>query len=297
MIRPSGFGFNQQTADSNAFQHQYENQQEVAVQARAEFDEFVAQLRANQVEVLVFEDTETPETPDAVFPNNWVSFHEDGQVFLYPMQAPNRRLERRADIIDNLKTRFDISTVTDLSAFENEGIFLEGTGSMVFNRRDKLAYACLSPRTHPKALERFSELSGYKIISFNAVDEDGKPIYHTNVMMCMGDTFVVICLDAIASPAEKETLMASFTDTKKRVVSISHEQMNAFAGNMLQVSNQQNECLLVLSARAYQALQPGQTRVLLQHCRILPVNIHTIEDNGGGSARCMLAEVNLPALK
>jgi len=296
MIRPVAFGFNEQTAGSNAFQQQGLDQQNVQQQALQEFDTLVATLRDNGVDVITVGDTPDPSTPDSIFPNNWISFHENGQVFLYPMQAKNRRLERRKDIVDQLKTKFNISEVDDLSHFETGEKFLEGTGSMVLDRQNKIAYACLSPRTDREVLTEFSEHSGYSTVEFHAVDGQGKAIYHTNVLMCMGEAFVVICLDSVTDEEEQELLTDSFALTGKEIIEISLEQMNAFAGNMLELVNDKGEHLLVMSAKAYHSLFPGQISNLEKYCKLIYADLNTIETNGGGSARCMIAEVRLPAL-
>lgn len=294
MIRPINFGFNEQTAGSNAFQQQGLDQQHVQQKALQEFDALVATLRDNSVDVIVIEDMPTPHTPDSIFPNNWVSFHENGQVFLYPMQAKNRRLERRKDVIEQLKSKFSVSEIDDLSYFENDEKFLEGTGSMVLDRQNKIAYACLSPRTDQEVLAVFCEHSGYNTVEFHAVDSQGKAIYHTNVLMCIGEKFVVICLDSVTDENERELLIDSFTITGKEIVEITLEQMNAFAGNMLELVNNTGEHLLVMSARAYHSLTSQQITSLEKYCRLIYSDLNTIETNGGGSARCMIAEVRLP---
>lgn len=294
MIRPVAFGLNLQTAGSNAFQKKNAPQNQVQQKALKEFDDFVAKLRLENIDVTVIEDTLEPHTPDSIFPNNWVSFHADGSVFLYPMQAENRRLERRDYILDQLSKRFTINQINDLSSFENQNQFLEGTGSMVLDRENKLAYACLSTRTHPQVLEIFCTESGYKAITFNALDGNNLPIYHTNVLMCMAKNFVVICLETIISEREKNILLQSFKSTNKEVITISLAQMNHFAGNMLEVKNQVGKNYLVLSAAAFNSLTDEQKTKLSCFAKILYTNLETIETNGGGSARCMLAEVCLP---
>jgi hypothetical protein len=297
MIRPASFGFNEQTSATNAFQNKdAARQQEVQQKALQEFDAFVEVLRSNGIQVIVIEDTTEPHTPDAIFPNNWVSFHEDGNVFLYPMQAGNRRLERREDVIRELRTKFEINHITDLSRFELQGKFLEGTGSLVLNRENKLAYACLSPRTDKEVLSEFCREAGYEPVIFHASDQQGQAIYHTNVMMCLADRFVVICLNSITDLAEREAVVASFYATGKSIFPISFEQMNHFAGNMLEVFNEAGESLLVMSASAYHSLTAQQISTLQQFSRIVYADIPTIERNGGGSVRCMMAEVGLPAL-
>lgn len=294
MIRPVNFGFNEQTAGSNAFQNRNTEQQQVQDKALKEFDGFVSILRENGVEVIVIDDTPEPHTPDSIFPNNWVSFHKDGTVFLYPMMAENRRLERREDIINQLEDEFQVKHVIDLSRFEHEHKFLEGTGSMVLDRENKIAYACLSPRTDKGVLEEFCKDSGYKPVLFHSVDQNGMDIYHTNVLMCVGSSFVVICLDTIKDEAEKQQALASFKSTQKQVVTITFDQMNHFAGNMLEVQDKAGESLLVMSKSAWDSLDYEQKAVLSSFSKPVYADIGTIESNGGGSARCMMAEVHLP---
>lgn len=293
MIRPVDFKFNEQTASDNKFQIAGE-QTDVQQKALAEFDGFVNILRENGVDVTVVNDTLEPETPDSIFPNNWVSFHDDGSVFLYPMHSPNRRLERRKDIIDELGKRFEVNHLNDLSFFEQQHLFLEGTGSMVLDRTNKIAYACLSIRTNKEVLDNFAMLTGYKTVAFQAVDANNFPIYHTNVMMCVGEKFTVVCLDSIKSTEDKITILESFKATKKTVIDISFEQMNHFAGNMLEVHNHQGESLLIMSQQALKALHGTQITKLETFSRIITAPLYTIEQNGGGSARCMLAEMHLP---
>ncbi|MDO3628755.1 citrulline utilization hydrolase CtlX [Mucilaginibacter sp. BT774] len=294
MIRPVNFVFNEQTAGSNAFQNRNAEQQRVQDKALEEFDRFVSLLRENGVEVIVIDDTTKPHTPDSIFPNNWVSFHNDGTVFLYPMMAENRRLERREDIITQLEDEFKVKHVIDLSHFEHENKFLEGTGSMVLDRENKIAYACLSPRTDKEVLEEFCKDSGYKPVIFHAIDRNGMDIYHTNVLMCIGSSYAVICLDSIKDETEKATVTQSFRSTQKQVVDISFDQMNHFAGNMLEVQNKSGESLLVMSKSAWDSLNYEQKSILSSFSKPLYSDISTIENNGGGSARCMMAEVHLP---
>jgi len=291
MIRPVNFGFNAQTAESNAFQKNGE-QAEVQQKALQEFDAFVEILRQNGIEVTVMEDTPEPHTPDSIFPNNWVSFQEDGTVFLYPMQAENRRLERK--VFRSIKEAFEVKHIFDLSYFEQQNQFLEGTGSMVLDRENKWAYACLSPRTNAEILAEFCRLSGYKAVTFHAADQAGKAIYHTNVLMAIGDRFAVICLDSIPDEAEKVSVKEALQLAGKETVAISLEQMNAFAGNMLQLKNQSGESLLVLSETAFLSLKEAQIKTLEKYGKLVYSSLNTIETNGGGSARCMMAEVFLP---
>ncbi|WP_299499031.1 citrulline utilization hydrolase CtlX [Mucilaginibacter sp.] len=296
MIRPVSFGFNEQTAESNAFQTRDADQQQVQANALAEFDGLVKVLKDNGINVTIIDDTAEPHTPDSIFPNNWVSFHQDGDVFLYPMQAENRRLERREDIISKLEDTFQVKHIIDLSRFEHEGRFLEGTGSMVFDRENKIVYACLSPRTDEKVLAVFCEQTGYKSISFSATDENGLAIYHTNVLMCIGSKFAVICLDSLNNDIEKQIVISQIERTGKELIPITFDQMNHFAGNMLEVKNGDDETLIVMSQSAYTLLTDKQKATLSKYGKLIYADIHTIENNGGGSARCMIAEVHLPAV-
>ncbi|MES2265912.1 MAG: arginine deiminase-related protein [Bacteroidota bacterium] len=293
MIRPVAFGFNVQTAESNAFQKQDADQQAVQQKAQQEFDGFVNVLRSNGVNVTVINDTLEPHTPDSIFPNNWVSFHDNGDIFLYPMQAENRRLERREDIIRQLEDNFKANHVIDLSRFEAKDQFLEGTGSMVLDREAKIAYACLSPRTNAEVLKAFCDYTGYQAVTFDAFDQNGQAIYHTNVLMAIGTKFAVICLDSITDTSEKEAVVASLKSTGKEIIDINFDQMNHFAGNMLEVKNANGETLIVMSQTAYNSLSEEQKGTLEKHGKLVYADINTIETNGGGSARCMMAEVHL----
>jgi hypothetical protein len=292
MIRPVHFGFNAQTAVNNAFQVAGADAaaQENALQ---EFDHFVTLLSSNGVDVTVINDTPEPHTPDSIFPNNWISFHAPDTICLYPMFAENRRQERKPPVIQQLQQTFTITHTLDFTGYENDQLFLEGTGSMVLDRDNKIAYACLSPRTHQGVLDDFCKQMGYRPVLFTSVDGAGKPIYHTNVMMCVADRFVVICLDSLPNHEEYKMVQEVIGNTGKELVAISFEQMNHFAGNMLQVQNKNGEQLLVMSSQAYQSLQPGQVKKLESLNRILHAPLTTIETNGGGSARCMMAEVFL----
>lgn len=297
MIRPVRFGFNEQTAESNAFQDAtlvaYEPEK-VQENALREFDDLARQLGTAGVNVIIYEDTLEQNTPDSIFPNNWVSFHYSGTVVLYPMQAENRRQERRLDIIDDLGKVYHVAKIVDLTAFEKEGKFLEGTGSMVLDRMKRIAYACLSPRTNPEVLAEFSRRTGYQVVSFSAVDAAGIPVYHTNVMMCIGDAFAVVCLAAVADPDERLMLRQTLVNNGKHVIDITLDQMAHFAGNMLLVMSQKGQKLLVMSKQAFDSLTPRQRDELDDFAALLPFDLTTIERYGGGSARCMLAEVHLP---
>ena len=293
MIRPVDFRFNEQTASNNRFQ---QDSDEINVQQKAlkEFDGFVLELRNNGIDVTVINDTLQPETPDSIFPNNWISLHEDGTVVLYPMFSENRRLERRQDILEELSNKFVVSRVIDLSDYENKNHFLEGTGSLVLDRKAKIAYACRSLRTSEDVIEDFCTQTGYNFVLFNALDGTGFPIYHTNVMMCIAEEFAVICLDAIPDLIQRDMVADSLRNNGKTVMDITIDQMNQFAGNMLQVKNDRNESLLVMSDQAYHALSKEQIDLLETYNKIVTAPISTIEKHGGGSARCMLAEIHLP---
>ncbi len=296
MVRPANFGFNDETAASNAFQSDDGSlgHEEISRLAVAEFDAFVEKLRSAGVDVIVAQDTVRPLKPDAVFPNNWVTFHEDGTVVTYPMYAPVRRLERRADILLDLQARFRVNRKIQLEEYENIEHFLEGTGSMIIDRPNGLVYACLSPRTTRSLLERFCAQMDCEPVAFHAIDAAGVEIYHTNVMMALGETFVVICLDTVTDETEQALLLQKFALTGKEIIEISPEQMMAFAGNMLQVRNRKGETYLVMSEQAYRSLNARQVSQIMRHTNILYSPIPTIETYGGGSARCMMAEVFLP---
>jgi hypothetical protein len=295
LVRPVAAAYNPETAASNTFQRDPGLDAEtILLRVQAEFDGFVSALRAEGVDVTVIEDTKQPEKPDAVFPNNWISFHEDGRVILYPMQAHSRRRERRLDVIELLKKSFSIREVVDLSVYEKEGRYLEGTGSMVLDHVNKIAYAALSPRTHEDLFIRVCDLLKYRPVTFHANDQYGKQIYHTNVMMCVGERFSVACLESIVDFTEKKLVKDSLRDTGHTVIEISFDQMNHFAGNMLVIQSGNGESLLVCSRQSAESLSKAQKMVLSRHARMLPIGIPTIEAIGGGSARCMVAEVFLP---
>lgn len=289
MIRPASFTYNPQTAVNNAFQVAG-NQQGAQEKAVQEFDAFVHVLNNNGVDVTVLEDTVDPHTPDSIFPNNWISFHRN-TVCLYPMYAENRRLERSPAMISKIKSLFPVSRVEDFSTYEQQELFLEGTGSMVLDRDNNLAYACLSPRTDKTVLEDFCKRMDFEPVMFHAYGSNGTPVYHTNVLMCIADLYVVLCLEAVKDPVEVAMLKETVMRTRKKLITISLEQMNEFAGNMLQVENRSGEKLLVMSSRAYASLTPEQVAGLKSFNDIVHADLSTIETNGGGSARCMMAEV------
>ena len=293
MIRPVSFSFNAQTAVNNAFQSN-SNAEDAQQRALDEFDQFVNLLRKNGVDVIVVDDTREPHTPDSIFPNNWVSFHRDGTLLLYPMYAENRRAERKPHVLEKISSQFRIERKIDLSNYEKEGLFLEGTGSMVLDRDNRIAYACLSPRTNVQVLNDFCRHMNYRQVLFDAVDETGKPIYHTNVMMCVADQYVVICLDSIRNKEQRAATEKAILGAGKKLIPISYSQMNHFAGNMLQVENNEGEKLLIMSSQAFDSLTSHQVQLLTGYNRIIYSGLTTIETNGGGSARCMMAEVHLP---
>ncbi len=296
MIRPVNFSANQQTMESNAFQKPgAESPQEINNGAVVEFDAMVQLLRAEGIMVIVIDDTESPATPDSIFPNNWISFHADGTVVLYPMQAENRRLERRGDILEKLAAgdHFIETRIVDLTPFEADDAFLEGTGSMVLDRDNKIAYACLSPRTNKTVLDKFCSELGYGQVIFHATGSDGTAIYHTNVMMCVGSRFILICLESIQDQQERELVTRQIYQSGKTLISISREQMNQFAGNMLELKNGFGDALLVMSSSAFEATE-SLHKELSHFCKIIHTPLAVIEKNGGGSARCMIAEIHLP---
>lgn len=289
LIRPVNFGFNAETAVNNSFQ--VNSTGNVQQKALIEFDGLVSLLAENKVSLTVIADTEIPHTPDSIFPNNWISFHEDGTVIIYPMFAANRRLEKKPHILDKLKEIFHITAVKDLSRYETKNLFLEGTGSMVLDRENRIAYASLSLRTDKHILDEFCSMAGYTPCSFTSMDNSGNPIYHTNVMMCVAANFAVICLEAIRDEQERLMVSGSLTGSGKEIIGISLQQMNAFAGNMLQVRNSEGELLLVMSSQAFGSLNKTQVSKLEKFSRIIHTPLDTIESCGGGSARCMMAEI------
>ena len=301
MIRPVKFGYNVETAENNHYQQQLAGigPEEIQRRARAEFDQFVEKLEASEIDVITVEDTAEKDTPDSIFPNNWISFHEDGTVVTYPMWAPNRRLERREDIIDILQQKhgFTVTRKIDYSRFEEEEKYLEGTGSVVMDRQKRIAYACVSPRTHLHLLEEFCAEFGFRPVVFIASqmrEQAFAEIYHTNVMMSIGEDLAVFCGEAVKNKWEREQVLAVIQESGKEILLISEEQCDHFAGNMLQVKNRHDEKILVMSEQAYQSLSAEQLGQLKKRTKILYSPLTTIESCGGGSARCMMAEVFLP---
>ena len=300
MIRPVGFRMNEQTAVNNYYQKVLENVLPATVNAKAqeEFDNYVEKLRSFGVNVIVVSDTIETDTPDSIFPNNWISFHENGTVGLYPMFAENRRLERREDILDILEEQgFIINEVVDYTAAEEENIFLEGTGSLLLDRENRKAYCALSPRADEELFIEFCEDFEYTPVVFTAnqtVNGERKAIYHTNVMMCLAETFAVICLASIDDKKERKHVVSNLKEDGKEVIDITEAQVNNFAGNMLQVRGANDERFLVMSQAAYDCLTKDQIHKIEKHCKIISSSLDVIEGCGGGSARCMMAEVFLP---
>lgn len=294
MIRPCRFYSNPETALDNAFQASLDRPvDEVSKAAREEFDAAVQQLRAAGVTVHVFEDTLQPEKPDAVFPNNWVSTHDDGRVVLFPMYSALRRRERRHDIIDELRKHYRVTEVVDYSAFENKGYCLEGTGSLVLDHVNKFAYVSLSNRSHLQMIQRFANDFSYQPVIFRSVASDGRPIYHTNVMMCIGTNFAMVGLETIPNKTEREEVRSRLEKSGKHIIELSKDQIGNFAGNAIELHNTDGDKLLVLSDRARRVLTDEQRTRLGQYARLLPLEIPTIELSGG-SARCMVATIHLP---
>jgi hypothetical protein len=298
MIRPARFESNPETADSNRFQGRSgvspEEQHAAAIK---EFEDLAVALEACGIRVLRFDDTPEPHTPDAIFPNNWVSFHADGTVVLYPMEAPSRRQERRPDIIESLVSDYGylVRQVIDLSHHEQAGHFLEGTGSMVLDRPNRTAYACLSTRTHLDPLGEFAQRMDYDIVAFDATDRAGTPIYHTNVLMNIGEEIAVICDEAISKADQRKAVLDQLVQTGRELVSISYEQLESFAGNMLELKSESHGRIVAMSGTARQSLNKLQREILEANATIVSAPIDIIERSAGGSVRCMLAEVHLPS--
>lgn len=294
MVRPVAFGYNAETAASNTFQYIPEiDAGEIHQRAIQEFDATVAEFRSNNIEVIVIDDTEEFTTPDAIFPNNWFSTHHNGKVVLYPIEAANRRLERRVDIIDQLKQTYQIDSEKDISSDELEGRYLEGTGSIVFDHINKRAYACRSSRTDEQLLIELCEELGYTPIIFTALDSEGADIYHTNVMMCVATDIAIICIESI-SEEDQERVIDRLQADGKQLIAIGYDQMNNFAGNMLEIENTEGEKFLAMSKSAFQSLVNGQINAITKYIDILTVTIPTIEQYGGGGVRCMMAGIHLP---
>ena len=294
MIRPAAFGFNPETAVNNFFQSPLNgNSEELHKSALSEFDNMVELLKENDIEVLVVEDTEAPSKPDAVFPNNWLCTSPEGTVSVFPMFAPSRRREKRDDILSMLDEKFKVKSLQDWTRFESEGKFLEGSGSMVMDHNDKVIYACYSPRTDLSVLEKYANANGYRAIVFLATDRNGNPVYHTNVVLTIGENFAVFCQEAIDEEWEQIAVCQLLEATGHEIITISREQMHAFAGNMLQLINKKGKKYLALSQTAFDTLDTGQKERLSFYSTLLPVSVPTIEKVEGGSVRCMMTEVFL----
>ena len=294
MVRPAAFGFNVETAANNYFQSDPGlAKEELQQKALAEFDRMVLKLRENDIDVVVIEDSSEPPKPDAIFPNNWLSTSPDGKLFVYPMYAPSRRTEKRDDILEQLAKEFDVKDVQDWSEYEAEGRFLEGTGSMVMDHDNKLIYASISERTNISVLEKFSVTNGYQAIVFLATDKQGHPVYHTNVVMALGERFCVLCEEAIDEEWELIAVRQLLESTFHTIIPITREQMHHFAGNMLEVKNKKGENILVLSQTAFTSLRKEQKEMLEAYARLLPIDVPTVELVEGGSVRCMMAELFL----
>ncbi|QXP74380.1 amidinotransferase [Tenacibaculum sp. AHE15PA] len=297
MVRPASFRMNEQTAINNYYQQELSGMLPATINAKAqqEFDAFVIKLKALGINVIVVEDTKEPDTPDALFPNNWISFHENGDVAIYPMFAENRRLEKREDILEILEEKgFEIKNVIDYSAAEEEGLFLEGTGSMILDRTYNKAYCALSPRADEELFIEFCEDFEYTPVVFTAnqtINEKREAIYHTNVMMCVAENFAIICLEAIDDKKENKNVLKHLKSDRKEIIAITEKQVNQFAGNMLQVKGANDQRYLIMSSSAYKSLTKEQLQKIEKHNAIIHSPLDTIEFCGGGSARCMMAEI------
>ena len=299
MIRPARFQSNPETAGSNRFQGRSgTSPADQHAAALKEFEALAVVLEGCGVKVLRFDDTAEPHTPDAIFPNNWVSFHSDGTVVLYPMEAPSRRRERRPDIIESLASDhgYVVRQVVDLSHHEASGHFLEGTGSMVLDRPNRIAYACLSTRTHLSPLGEFAQRMDYDIVAFDAADRSGTPIYHTNVLMNIGEEIAVICEESISKAEQRTAVLNQLTQTGHKLVSISYQQLGSFAGNMLELRSESGGRVVAMSDTARQSLTGAQREIIEENAIIVSAAIDVVECSAGGSVRCMLAELHLPRL-
>lgn len=296
MIRPKHFNFNHETAKNNHFQKEEKTlkNKEVLQNAISEFEELVKKIKQKNIKVEIFEDREEVITTDSIFPNNWISLHKDGKIYVYPMFSEIRRKEKRIDIINSYRDNgYLINETIDLSKYEKENKFLEGTGSMVLDREKKLCYAAISERTSREVLNKFCEISGYEAIEFKSYqtfENKRKEIYHTNVMMCIADKYVIICLDSIDNIDERKSVIEKLIESKKEIIEINEKQCNNFAGNMLQVKNNQNKKFLIMSKSAYDSLSKEQLKLITSHNEIIYSSLDTIEKLGGGSARCMITE-------
>lgn len=295
MIRPAHFGFNHETAQDNAFQSSdgAEMIEDIVHAAKNEFDQFVEVLKKEDIKVHIIDDTVEPVKNDAVFPNNWISFHERGWIITYPMYSEMRRLERREDIVEEMMDHYQFTRRYSFEHYEEDNLFLEGTGSLVLDRTHRIAYASVSERTDVKILDKWAVLTGYRTLIFHSTDRNNQPIYHTNVLMAIGKNFVVICMDSIKDEEEQIKILDSCAGTGKEVIHISYDQMEAYAGNMLQL-NTPDGSIMVMSTQAYHSLKPDQINKISNYSKIVHSDIPVIEKYGGGSVRCMMAEVFYP---
>ncbi len=301
LVRPVAFHMNEETAVNNYFQHEVHfTEHEVQRRALEEFDTFAHELQQNDIQVVIFSDTKSVDTPDSIFPNNWFTTHENGMMYLYPAFAENRRKERRPDIINQLVADFGFMEVHDFSYLENDGRILEGTGSMILDRQNKIAYAAYSERTTEEGLKVFADKTGYQYLAFHAmqtVDDGRLPIYHTNVMMEVGEDFAVVCLGSIDDKRERQELVDRLEVTGKEIIEISEAQVRSFAGNILQVRNKHGKRFIVMSSAAHEILSLEQKERLSAHGQLLHSPIPTIETLGGGGVRCMMAEIFKPLIE
>jgi hypothetical protein len=300
MVRPYAFRFNEETAADNHFQRKLGlGEKEATERALIEFDGLVALLRENGIEVIVFQDDAYPETPDSVFPNNWVTFHQDGRVAMFPMAAMSRRGEKREEMFDIIADDFGygIKEIEDFTGFESEGLFLEGTGSMVLDRENGIAYAALSKRTDLFVLETFCERFDFEYVAFTAnqnVGTERLPLYHTNVMMALGTGYAVICATCIDDETERKEVISQLKKSGKKIIEITEDQCNRFAGNILELQGESGRRFCVMSSTAFESLRNDQIEAIRKHAEIIHAPLGTIEAFGGGSARCMMAEIFLP---
>jgi len=297
MIRPVRFCFNPQTAVDNVFQIiPQEKASEIQEKALQEFDNYVATLRSKGIEVIVFEDTVEPHTPDSIFPNDWVSYHEDGTYAIYPMMAENRRLERREDIIEELQVKYNrkVTRKVDITAEEKIGKYLEGAGCMIFDYPNKIVYCSISKRANKELIEKVAAELGYKAVTFKTVDNKGLELYHTTVVMALGEKYAIIVEDCVVDPEEKKVLYNTLEETGHEIININFEQMFAYAGNALELMNDKGEKFLCMSRRAANSLNAEQKAKIAKYAELLAIPLEVIEDNGGGSARCMLGDLRLP---
>ncbi len=296
LVSPATFGFNEETADSNIFQHDIPlEKKSIQLAAQREWENVCAMLVKEKINVIAIMDTFSPRKPDALFPNNWISTHEDGKIILYPLLAHNRRAEKRLDIVRELTKKYEVTDIIDLSYFEKENQFLEGTGSMVFDRQNKIIYACISPRTDSLPLQKVGQLLGYTVLTFHAFDHH-KAVYHTNVCMALGENWVLLSEEAIPDKNEKMKLIASFQKTGKEIIRISKKQIDSFAGNIIELTNLDNQKKIIMSKSAYDILEEKQKEQLREYGAICYSDVSTIERVGGGGIRCLLTELFLKPL-